>query len=150
MTSPDIEPGFVNHVAGSLYSLLKKVELLTPEQLSLDWKPLFDLQKRFVYTKYPHLGLLNIPHSLPNNIRNVIRVCRPYFNIESTAEMLEDWRPLLCPLDVTFGLAMSHMALFLPTTQAYLDPDKTYKVKSFNIESFKKYSLGNGRYKQRN
>ena len=128
MTSPDLEPGFVNHVAGSLYTLLKKVDLLTPDQLTIDWRPLYALQKRFVYTKLPSLGLLNIPHSLPNNIRNVICVCRPYFSLDATKEMMEDWRPLMCPLDVTFGEAVSHMAHFLPTNQAYLDPERTYKV----------------------
>ena len=127
-----MEPGFVNHIAGALFSLLKKVELLTPEQLTLDWRPLFNLQKRFVYTKYPSLGLLNIPHSLPSNIRNVIRVCRPYFSLDATKEMMEDWRPLMCPLDVTFGEAVAHMTLFLPTNQAYISPDKTYKVFCFN------------------
>ena len=38
-----------------------------------------------------------------------------YFSIESTQEMLDEWRPLLCPFDETMGKGIAYMELFLPT-----------------------------------
>jgi len=47
-----------------------------------------------------------------------------YFSEDSTQEMLDEWRPLMCPYDVTFSKAMFYFSLFLPTT---LSPDKHNK-----------------------
>ena len=35
--------------------------------------------------------------------------------------MLDEWRPLMCPYDITFAKAMFYFSLFLPTT---LPPEK--------------------------
>ena len=58
----------------------------------------------------------------------MIRTCRPYFPTGSTREMMTEWRPLMCPLDITMGKAMQYYETFLPTYMAYKDPDNTYKV----------------------
>ena len=54
--------------------------------------------------------------------------CRPYFPESATAEMLEEWRPLLCPLDMTFGKAISLYEMFLPTYTAWRYPASTYQL----------------------
>lgn len=41
--------------------------------------------------------------------------------------MLDEWRPLLCPYDVTFGKAMFYFSLFLPTTLPPEKHDKGFK-----------------------
>ena len=38
-----------------------------------------------------------------------------YFPAESTQEMLDEWRPLLCPFDVTVVKGLSYLDRFLPT-----------------------------------
>lgn len=48
---------------------------------------------------------------------NVIR----YFSDESTQEMLEEWRPLLCPFDVTVIRGLTYYEFFLPSL---LPPEK--------------------------
>jgi len=35
--------------------------------------------------------------------------------VESTEEMLDEWRPLLCPFDVKMSQALFFLELFLPT-----------------------------------
>ena len=50
-----------------------------------------------------------------------------YFSEESTQEMLDEWRPLMCPYDVTFGKAMFYFSLFLPTTLHPEKHDQGYK-----------------------
>lgn len=41
--------------------------------------------------------------------------------------MLDEWRPLMCPYDVTFGKAMFYFSLFLPTTLHPEKHDKGFK-----------------------
>ena len=40
--------------------------------------------------------------------------CR-YFSVEATQEMLDEWRPLLCPFDVKMSEGLFYLELFLPT-----------------------------------
>ena len=76
ITIPELEPHLVNHVGGALHSLLKKHELIRPDQLKLEWRPLYQLHERLLYSKNEALGLIKIPQSLPNTIRFVIRAAR--------------------------------------------------------------------------
>ncbi|KAF3826779.1 hypothetical protein GH733_009304 [Mirounga leonina] len=39
-----------------------------------------------------------------------------YFPADATAEMLEEWRPLMCPFDVTMQKAITYFEIFLPTS----------------------------------
>ena len=66
---------------------------------------------------------------------------RPYFDSCATEEMKRDWRPLLCPLDVTFGKAVNLMELFLPTLNA-TSKDTTYVIWLEEMTGFWK-SCGN-------
>ena len=46
---------------------------------------------------------------MDNTLRAIIRSSRPYFAPNATQEMLDEWRPLMCPLDVAMGKAMIYM-----------------------------------------
>jgi proteasome activator subunit 4 len=48
-------------------------------------------------------------------LRSLIKYSRPYFPLSATKEILAELRPLMCPLDVTMGKAMSYYEMFLPT-----------------------------------
>ena len=126
---PDLEPFVINHVGSTLVSLLKKRELISSEQLELPWRPLFTLYDNTICTKREALGLIKIPSSLDPTLRSLIKYSRPYFPLSATQEMLTEWRPLLCPLDVTMGKAMQLFEMFLPTfSVAASNPDQTYKL----------------------
>uniref|UniRef100_A0A8D2NT94 Proteasome activator subunit 4 n=1 Tax=Zosterops lateralis melanops TaxID=1220523 RepID=A0A8D2NT94_ZOSLA len=62
--------------------------------------------------------LLSRVHILKNLIRH------QYFPEDATAEMLDEWRPLMCPFDVTMQKAITYFELFLPTT---LPPELHHK-----------------------
>ena len=47
-----------------------------------------------------------------------------YFPVESTQEMLEEWRPLLCVYDMSMIDATSFMSYFMPTLVA---PDQHHR-----------------------
>ncbi|XP_036402211.1 proteasome activator complex subunit 4A [Megalops cyprinoides] len=116
VTIPKVEISMMQGFARLLINLLKKKELLSREDLELPWRPLYELQERILYSKTEHLGLNWFPNSVENVLKTLVKSCRPYFPPSATQEMLEEWRPLLCPFDVTMQRAISYFELFLPTT----------------------------------
>lgn len=59
--------------------------------------------------------MLFIPDNYESSLKNLIRNSRIYFSKESTQEMLDEWRPLLCPYDTVIIKATAYLELFLPT-----------------------------------
>ncbi|XP_034148172.1 proteasome activator complex subunit 4A isoform X4 [Esox lucius] len=135
ITMDKLEISMMQGLARLLINLLKKRELLSREDLELPWRPLYELQERILYSKTEHLGLNWFPNSLrprasskhvmiklfqrctvENVLKTLVKCCRPYFPDSATQEMLEEWRPLLCPFDVTMQKAIGYFELFLPTT----------------------------------
>uniref|UniRef100_A0A9J7XFQ0 Proteasome activator subunit 4 n=1 Tax=Cyprinus carpio carpio TaxID=630221 RepID=A0A9J7XFQ0_CYPCA len=147
VTIPKLEISMMQSFARLLITLLKKKELLSREDLELPWRPLYELQDRILYSKTEHLGLNWFPSSLrPHSsskhiivklaqrcsveavLKTLIKNCRPYFPESATQEMLEEWRPLMCPFDVTMQKAMGYFELFLPTTLPPELHDKGFKL----------------------
>ncbi|KAL8607379.1 hypothetical protein ACOMHN_024404 [Nucella lapillus] len=120
-TTPKMEYSLVQKFAGVLCALLKKEELLSREDLVLSWRPLYVLMEDTIYSSLEQHGLRLLPTSIDNTVKSLVRKCRTYFSDESTQEMLEEWRPLLCPFDVTVIQGLSYFELFLPTS---LPPEK--------------------------
>uniref|UniRef100_A0A3B4UZE2 Proteasome activator Blm10 middle HEAT repeats region domain-containing protein n=1 Tax=Seriola dumerili TaxID=41447 RepID=A0A3B4UZE2_SERDU len=115
VTLPNLEPHMMQSYARLLIHLLKKKELLSRDDLQLPWQPLYDLYERIIYSKTEHLGLIWFPNSVDHILKALIKSCRLYFPAQSTKEMLDEWRPLLCVFDVVMQKAISNMELFLPT-----------------------------------
>ncbi|KAM5165243.1 proteasome activator complex subunit 4 [Mantella aurantiaca] len=124
VTIPKLEISMMQGFARLLVSLLKKKELLSREDLQLPWRPLYEMLERILYSKTEHLGLNWFPNSVEGVLKTLVKVCRPYFPDDATAEMLEEWRPLMCPFDVTMQKAISYFELFLPTS---LPPELHHK-----------------------
>lgn len=125
---PDLELNVVQKIAQSLTILMKKKELLSRDDLSIDWRPLYKLYERALYSPYEHLGMLLLPSNLETSIKGLIRCCRTYFTVESTQEMLDEWTPLMCPFDVTMHKAMSYFELFLPTSLPPEQHEKGFRL----------------------
>uniref|UniRef100_A0A4W3GV83 Proteasome activator subunit 4b n=1 Tax=Callorhinchus milii TaxID=7868 RepID=A0A4W3GV83_CALMI len=113
---PKLEISMMQGFARLLISLLKKKELLSREDLQLPWRPLYEMIERILYSKTEHLGLNWFPNSIENVLKTLVKCCRPYFPDNATAEMLDEWRPLMCPFDVTMQKAISYFEMFLPTS----------------------------------
>ncbi|KAG8000039.1 Proteasome activator complex subunit 4A [Nibea albiflora] len=124
VTIPKLEISMMQGLARLLINLLKKRELLSREDLELNWRPLYELHDRILFSKTEHLGLNWFPNSVEGVLKTLVKSCRPYFSESATQEMLDEWRPLLCPFDVTMQRAISYFELFLPTT---LPPELHHK-----------------------
>ncbi|KAM9803831.1 proteasome activator complex subunit 4A [Neosynchiropus ocellatus] len=124
VTIPRLEISMMQGLARLLINLLKKRELLSREDLELPWRPLYELHDRILFSKTEHLGLNWFPNSVEGVLKTLVKSCRPYFPESATQEMLDEWRPLFCPFDVTMQRAISYFELFLPTT---LPPELHHK-----------------------
>ncbi|KAL5009261.1 hypothetical protein ScPMuIL_014842 [Solemya velum] len=127
-TIPDLELSLVQKYANQLIHLLKKKELLSREDLMLPWKPLYDLVESVIYSACEPHGLQLFPTNIENTLKHVVRSCRVYFSLESTQEMLEEWRPLLCPFDITIMKGLAYLELFLPTQLGPDHSDRGFKL----------------------
>uniref|UniRef100_A0A672TTU1 Proteasome activator subunit 4 n=1 Tax=Strigops habroptila TaxID=2489341 RepID=A0A672TTU1_STRHB len=116
VTIPRLEISMMQGFARLLINLLKKKELLSRDDLELPWRPLYEMLERILYSKTENLGLNWFPNSVESVLKTLVKSCRPYFPEDATAEMLDEWRPLMCPFDVTMQKAITYFELFLPTT----------------------------------
>ncbi|KAG7492479.1 hypothetical protein MATL_G00015050 [Megalops atlanticus] len=115
VTMPRLEISMMQGFARLLITLLKKKELLSRDDLELPWRPLYELYERILYSKTEHLGLNWFPNSVEHVLKMLVKSCRPYFPVSATEEMLEEWRPLICPFDLSMQKVISYCELFLPT-----------------------------------
>uniref|UniRef100_A0A3Q0SVQ3 Proteasome activator subunit 4 n=1 Tax=Amphilophus citrinellus TaxID=61819 RepID=A0A3Q0SVQ3_AMPCI len=118
VTIPKLEISMMQGLARLLINLLNlhRYVLVSPGDLELPWRPLYELYDRILFSKTEHLGLNWFPNSVESVLKTLVKSCRPYFSESATQEMLDEWRPLLCPFDVTMQRAISYFELFLPTT----------------------------------
>uniref|UniRef100_A0A8C1F697 Proteasome activator subunit 4b n=1 Tax=Cyprinus carpio carpio TaxID=630221 RepID=A0A8C1F697_CYPCA len=128
VTIPKLDVSMMQSFARLLINLLKKKELLSQDDLELPWRPLYDLYESILYSKTEHLGLNWFPNSVENVLKTLVKSCRLYFPESATQEMLDEWRPLLCPFDVTMQKAIGYFELFLPTIMPPEQHHKGFKL----------------------
>ena len=112
---PNQEIGITIFFAQTLNTLLSKRKVLSPDDLQLEWRPLFNLYERLFYSSHRQIKMLHVPPNTECIIKLLIRSSRVYFPYTATAEMLEEWRPKLCPFDESMIRAINFFELFLPT-----------------------------------
>lgn len=61
LVEPSLEPWMVNKVSHCLATLLKKRELLDRQDLTVQWRPLYQLHERLFYSPYEALGMVTYP-----------------------------------------------------------------------------------------
>ncbi|XP_018011103.1 proteasome activator complex subunit 4A isoform X2 [Hyalella azteca] len=113
-----VAPGLVIRVVirlcQTLLLLLKKITLLTPDDIQLQWRPLYELHCRFFHCAVAKQGMLRVPIQTEGTINSVIRHCRAYFAPGTTEELLEEFVPRLCPFDEQMNRSMKYLDMFLP------------------------------------
>lgn len=108
---------------------------MSRDDLVIDWRPIYKLYLRVhkiderSSNMSPELVsdmiffniVIGLKYRLKNrNIEqisfvNLISFARIFFDLNATAEMLEEWRPLMCPFDMSMNDAFERFNLFLPT-----------------------------------
>lgn len=110
----------IESIAGLISVLtffLCKIKLLTPDDLQIEWRPLYNLYRRLFLSNLERYGFVSIPNKLEDQFNNLIKLCRVYFPKEATAEILDEIRPMLNPLDPIINEATLFLHLFLPISR---------------------------------
>ncbi|XP_062510278.1 proteasome activator complex subunit 4-like [Corticium candelabrum] len=115
LTTPDLEPQLIDNWGSVLLTLLKKKKLLSRSDLVLPWRPLYHTVQECLFGKYKKVNLKYVPKRVEEKLISVIKCTRTYFPASSTAEMLEEWRPYLCPFDMSMVEKVGLLCAFLPT-----------------------------------
>ncbi|CAF0736207.1 unnamed protein product [Didymodactylos carnosus] len=110
----DLDYSHVKTCFDMLYDLMRKTRLITRDDLTVDWKQLYHWAKLILHNHDEPYALVAMPHDIENSLYYCVRGCRPYFSATSTQEMLDEFRPYLCPFDSAFSDAMRVFELFLP------------------------------------
>ena len=99
LTTPNVDPLNIEKFGKLLISMVKKKYLLLKANLILDWKPLYKLIYKYEDSSAALRGMIKVQSGLKATLRTVVKFTRSFFSHESTQEMLDEWRPLLCPFD---------------------------------------------------
>jgi len=59
-----------------------------------------------------------------------VRSCRPYFSATATQEILDEFRPCLCPFDTVCGDVMCYWDIFLPV---HLPPELHHQGFKYDV-----------------
>ncbi|XP_016837530.1 proteasome activator complex subunit 4 [Nasonia vitripennis] len=115
VTIPNLELSLVNDFAYRLYMLLRKNDLISPKELELPWRPLFDLFYRVMPKKPDSLKFENYPEPLEDLLDLIVCASKIYFPVNATQEILDEFRPLICPFqDDAMQIIIEGFQLFLP------------------------------------
>lgn len=56
-----------------------------------------------------------VPEGFEGTLKSLIRAARVYFPIQCTQDILDEFRPYLCPFDTGMAKGLNYLELFLPT-----------------------------------
>ncbi|XP_054011040.1 proteasome activator complex subunit 4B-like isoform X2 [Hylaeus anthracinus] len=110
VTIPELEPFLVSGFSFTLILLLKKKGLISPDELELPWKPLFDLVDHVTANEEPFLGMYRSFACLSDTLNILVHAVKIYF-----PEILDELRPTFFPLDsVMMSASLETLEWFLP------------------------------------
>ncbi|KAK7788859.1 hypothetical protein R5R35_013064 [Gryllus longicercus] len=112
---PHLEPYLFREFINILIELLKKKELISPAELVIPWVPLYNLCKNILFSSRVSLGMYGYSLLIQKEFVALIQIARFYFEETATKEMLDEWKPMLCPFDYrTVSDTFQIMSYFLP------------------------------------
>lgn len=129
LVSPVLDPHLRVRSATMLCLLLRRRDLLSPKELTLHWRPLYEMfDKVEVNNRDDWAGLEFIPENMTQVMHDVLGACREYFPIEATQEILDLFWPMMCPHSDYVLQAMHYFELFLPTMSGAENKDRTFML----------------------
>ncbi|XP_013135427.1 PREDICTED: proteasome activator complex subunit 4-like [Papilio polytes] len=166
---PDLEPCKVHKFATLFLMLTKKRYLISPEELTLPWRPLYEMGKKIFDKSETALGMYHylgqnsmkqgvdkldvirkflsgnglddalalfglasqheseFPTSLEGTYLTMINCAKPYFELNATKEILEEFLPQISPWS-SDSHPVSQLSLFLPVGLAPSQADYGHKL----------------------
>ncbi|XP_041968894.1 proteasome activator complex subunit 4-like isoform X2 [Aricia agestis] len=110
---PDLEPNKINKFATLFLMLTRKKDLISPKELTLPWRPLYELGIKLFHKNSSALGLFHYHTSLESTYTMLVRSAQSYFELEATKEILEELLPRVNPWAAD-GEVITILATFIP------------------------------------
>jgi hypothetical protein len=88
------------------------------------------LSLNFGYFDSKTMYSLFLLRNIENSFMHCVRCCRPYFSAMATQEILDEFRPCLCPFDTVCGDVMSYWDIFLPV---HLPPELHHQGFKYDV-----------------
>ncbi|KAK9875517.1 hypothetical protein WA026_007908 [Henosepilachna vigintioctopunctata] len=105
--------------------LLKKRYLLSRDDLQIEWRPLYNLLVD-ANTKFHKL---KTQYVLRQGIINMTKLCKTYFPVSATQEILDELKPYLCPFDESNSSEyINILEFFLPVCVKAEEAPLTYEL----------------------
>ena len=136
LSIPDLNFSNAKTCFDILDELLNKSRLITRNDLIVDWRIFYKWVTDILFNNDESYSLVALPKfvgyikfhlfdcesfsDIEKSLLYCIRSCRPYFSATATQDILDEFRPWLCPFDSAFSDAMCYLDLFLPV---HLPPD---------------------------
>ncbi|CAF1329744.1 unnamed protein product [Adineta steineri] len=112
-----------------LLQCFRKTQLITRDDLIIDWHIFYQWTKIVQNNKYKTYTLVTLPKSFDISILSCALVCSPYFSVRATQEILDEIRPQLCPLDPhSMSHSMKIFDYFLPVQLPLKLHDQGFKL----------------------
>ncbi|XP_012536547.2 proteasome activator complex subunit 4B isoform X1 [Monomorium pharaonis] len=113
ITIPNLDLNLINKFSNTLILLLKKKKLISPDELELPWRPLYEIMAHCL--RRNSIGIHRHLLWLKTTLHCVIYSVKTYFSLNATQEILDELRPKLCPLDeLTMCTSLQILKCFLP------------------------------------
>ncbi|KAI4490320.1 hypothetical protein M0802_010697 [Mischocyttarus mexicanus] len=114
ITTPNIDPYQIEQFTDILIVLLRKKKLLSPDDLVLPWRPLYELYKKIRWKRTTSLVLFHIKPDLLDVLPILIRLSKTYFPLNATQEILDLFKPSIRPNDEESMSFFACIEYFLP------------------------------------
>ena len=115
VTIPKLEPYLVSTFSFTLILLLEKKGLISPNEMELPWKPLYNLCRRIEKSRESSLEMYRFFSCAIGRLNVLVHAVKVYFPLSATQEILDELRPNLCPLDdAMMTKSLEALEWFLP------------------------------------
>ncbi|XP_077299850.1 proteasome activator complex subunit 4-like isoform X2 [Arctopsyche grandis] len=111
---PDLEPLKLHKFCTLLILLTKRYHLISPEELTLPWKPLYDLGRRIFAKCASTLGMYHYISSLETTYSVMLQYVKIYFPISATLEILDELLPNFVPTHNANQEVIQSLVFLLP------------------------------------
>ncbi|KAL4715968.1 hypothetical protein ACJJTC_013268 [Scirpophaga incertulas] len=114
---PELEPCKVHKFITIFMMLIKIKEAVSPEDLTLPWRPLYEVGKRMYETNAARSGLFHYIGSVDAAYITMVKHAKFYFDVNATKEILDEFSPKIFPWSPNTNTLNLLMA-FLPVSLA--------------------------------
>ena len=125
-TSLDLEPSLCSRTLGILTDNLLRGFYLEPEDVVIEWRPLYDLYFKYHFGYDSNRQFLVHERSIDGMVTKAVLLLQKFFPLSATREILAEAKKLLVPTSLIHSVAIRIVILFLPTYSPLGKESETY------------------------